>query len=311
MNTLKTVFLYIMIWVVPSLVYAQRKISGVVSSGNNPISGATVQLEGSAQTATTTDDAGRFEISADKGVLVVSYIGYITGRVPLDDKSTYQIQLQADEQTLEDVVVVGYGTQRKATLTGSISQVKGGELVKSPQPNLSNALAGRFSGVIINNRSGEPGYDGSSITVRGQATNGNNDVLVVVDGVPGQVGGLERLDPNDIESVSVLKDASAAIYGNRAANGVILVTTKKGKTGKPSISYSGNQGFSSPTRLPKMADAATYATLMNEIAYDNSEEGGINQVYSPEQIELFRNGTDPVQYPNTDWAKETLRGTAA
>lgn len=310
MNKLKIVFLYILVWAVPTLVYAQRKISGhVVTSENSPISGATVLLEGGAQ-ATTTDDSGHFEINADDGVLVVSYIGYITQRVKLDNKTSYQIRLQTDEQTLEDVVVVGYGTQRKATLTGSISQVKGEELVKSPQPNLSNSLAGRFSGVIINNRSGEPGYDGSSITVRGQATNGNNDVLIVVDGVPGQVGGLERLDPNDIESISVLKDASAAIYGNRAANGVILVTTKKGKTGKPTITYSGNQGFSSPTRMPKMADAATYATLMNEIAYDNSEDGGINQVYSPEQIEMFRNGSDPVMYPNTDWAKQTLKSNA-
>ncbi|ULT25130.1 TonB-dependent receptor plug domain-containing protein [Sphingobacterium sp. E70] len=185
--------------------------------------------------------------------------------------------------------------------------MKGKDIVKSPQPNLSNSLAGRFSGVVINNRSGEPGYDGSSITVRGQATTGSNDVLVVVDGVPGQIGGLERLDPNDIESISVLKDASAAIYGNRAANGVILVTTKRGKSGKPSITYSGNLGVSSPTRLPKMADAATYAILRNEIAYGNSSSGGMNQIYSTEQIQKFRDGSDPLLYPNTDWADATLK----
>jgi len=129
------------------------------------------------------------------------------------------VRLLPDNKALNEVVVVGYGTQKKATLTGSISQIKGSELVKSPQPNLSNSLAGRFSGVIINNPSGEPGYDGSNITVRGLATTGSNNVLIVVDGVPGQIGGLERLDANDIESISVLKDASAAIYGNRAANG--------------------------------------------------------------------------------------------
>src|SRR5690606_29701133 len=258
----------------------------------------------------TTNDAGHFELTVDKGVLVVSYVGYISQRIPLDNKTTYQVQLQPDEQTLEDVVVVGYGTQRKATLTGSISQVKGEELVKSPQPNVSNSLAGRFSGIIINNRSGEPGYDGSSITIRGQATTGSNDVLVVVDGVPGQIGGLERLDPADIESISVLKDASAAVYGNRAANGVILVTTKRGKSGKPTISYSGNQGFSSPTRLPQMADAAMYATLMNEIAYDANPNGGLNQTYSEEQIQKFRDGSDPLLYPNTDWEAVTLKSTA-
>src|SRR5690606_40396414 len=115
------------------------------------------------------------------------------------------------------------------------------DIVASPQPNISNSLAGRFSGLIANNRGGEPGYDGSSYSIRGLATTGNNDVLVVIDGVPGQVGGLDRLDANDIESITVLKDASAAIYGSRAANGVILVTTKRGETGKPVISYSFEQ----------------------------------------------------------------------
>jgi TonB-linked SusC/RagA family outer membrane protein len=128
--------------------------------------------------------------------------------------------------------------------------------------------------------------------------------------VPAQIGGLERLDPNDIESLSVLKDASAAIYGNRAANGVILITTKRGKTGKPTINYSFNQGFSSPTRLPKMADAATYAQIMNEISLDSNPGGGPNQSYSADQIQKFKDGSDPLNYPNTDWEKQTLKGTA-
>jgi TonB-dependent SusC/RagA subfamily outer membrane receptor len=200
-----------------------------------------------------------------------TFIGYTPQEVGVGGRTSISVQLTADSRSLNEVVVVGYGTQKKATLAGSVSQVKGAELVKSPQPNVSNSLAGRFSGVVINNRSGEPGYDGSNITVRGLATTGSNNVLIVVDGVPGQIGGLERLDPNDIESLSVLKDASAAIYGNRAANGVILVTTKKGKTGKPTINYSFNQGFSSPTRLPQMADAALYAQLRNEIAYNSSQ----------------------------------------
>ncbi|WP_333624858.1 TonB-dependent receptor [Sphingobacterium siyangense] len=311
MNNLKIVSLYTMLSMAPTLVYAQQgKIMGrVLNKANEPILGASVIVEGLGK-GTKTDNAGKFELDANKGVLVISFIGYKTLKVPLDGKSNLTIHLENDEHVLEDVVVVGYGTQKKATLTGSISEVKGKDLVKSPQPNLSNSLAGRFSGVVINNRSGEPGYDGSSITVRGQATTGSNDVLVVVDGVPGQIGGLERLDPNDIESISVLKDASAAIYGNRAANGVILVTTKRGKSGKPSITYSGNLGFSSPTRLPKMADAATYALLRNEIAYGNSSSGGINQIYSDEQIQKFRDGSDPLLYPNTNWADVALKNTA-
>lgn len=310
MNNLKIVSLYTVLSVAPTLLYAQGKISGqVLNMANEPIAGATVIMEGGAK-GTSTDKSGKFELNAAKGVLVVSFIGYKTYRVPLNETTNLTIRLEKDDRVLEDVVVVGYGTQKKATLTGSISEVKGKDIVKSPQPNLSNSLAGRFSGVVINNRSGEPGYDGSSITVRGQATTGSNDVLVVVDGVPGQIGGLERLDPNDIESISVLKDASAAIYGNRAANGVILVTTKRGKSGKPSITYSGNLGVSSPTRLPKMADAATYAILRNEIAYGNSSSGGMNQIYSTEQIQKFRDGSDPLLYPNTDWADATLKKAA-
>ncbi len=162
-----------------------------------------------------------------------------------------------------------------------------------------------FEGIVINNRSGEPGHDGSSFTVRGLATTGNNDVLIVVDGVPGQIGGLERLNPNDIESIFVLKDASAAIYGSRTANGVILITIKRGKSGKPVINLSFNQRFSSPTRLPDMADAPTYATIANEIAYNN-RAGGLNQQYSAEEIQKFGNGSDPISYPNTDWTKESV-----
>jgi TonB-dependent starch-binding outer membrane protein SusC len=220
-----------------------------------------------------------------------------------------EISMAPANNNLSEVIVIGYNSQKKATLTGSISVVKGADLVKSPAVNVSNSLAGRFSGVMLNNRSGEPGVDGSNIRIRGMATTGNNDVLIVVDGVPGQIGGLERLNPNDIESISVLKDASAAIYGSRAANGVILVTTKRGKAGKPTISASYNHGFSSPTRLPKMADAATYAAIANEIAYYNNKPGGMNQQYSAADIQKFADGSDPLNYPNTDWAKATLKNS--
>jgi len=287
-------------------------VTGTVTSETGAtFPGVAVKIKGTEK-AVQTDAKGKFSISvtASTDVLVFSYVGYTSQEQTVGDRTTINVQLGSDTKTLNELVVVGYGTQKKATLTGSISQVKGADLVKSPQPNLSNSLAGRFSGVIVNNRSGEPGVDGSTITVRGLATTGSNNVLIVVDGIPGQIGGLERLDPNDIESVSVLKDASAAIYGNRAANGVILVTTKKGKTGKPTVSYSFNQGFSSPTRLPKMADAVTYAQIMNEISFDSNPAGGLNQSYTADQIEKFRNGSDPLLYPNTNWLDQTLDKTA-
>jgi len=295
-------------------VFGQEKISGqILDETGTGLPGASVLLKGTT-TGAVTDLDGNFTLSfapTENATLSISFIGYVTQeRVIQSGESRITVQLVPDEQSLNEVVVVGYGEQKKATLTGSISQVEGRDLKNSPQPNISNSLSGRFSGIIANNRGGEPGYDGSSISIRGLATTGNNDVLVVVDGVPGQIGGLERLNPNDIESISVLKDASAAIYGSRAANGVILVTTKRGKSGKPVISYSFNQGFSSPTRLPEMADAGIYGKIRNEIAFYNNPQGGLNQVYSEDELGMFRDGSDPLNYPNTDWASATLNNTA-
>lgn len=289
------------------------QVDGRVTSSDDgsALPGVNVVVKGTT-IGTTTDANGTFSlnVSDQEAVLVFSFIGYTTYEVTVGSQTAIEVQLAPDIQTLSEIVVVGYGEQKKETLTGSISQVKGAELVKSPQPNVSNSLAGRFSGIIANNRGGEPGYDGSSYTIRGLATTGNNDVLVVIDGIPGQLGGLERLNPNDIESISILKDASAAVYGSRAANGVILVTTKRGQTGKPTVSYSFNQGFSSPTRLPDMADAATFATIQNEIDYYNNNAGGMNQRYSEAEIQMFRDGSDPLNYPNTNWAEQTLKKVA-
>lgn len=290
--------------------FAQQSVTGTVRSGEAPVAGVTVTVKGT-QTSALTNEEGKFSINAPaNATLVFTHVNYTPQERRVTGSGALDIHMELLNNSLGEVVVVGYNTQKKATVTGSISVVKGADLVKSPQPNLSNSLAGRFSGIVINNRGGEPGYDGSSFTIRGLATTGNNDVLIVVDGVPGQVGGLERLNPNDIESISVLKDASAAIYGSRAANGVILVTTKRGKSGKPTINASFNQGFSSPTRLPKMADAATYAAISNEVAYYNNRAGGMNQQYSAEEIQKFADGSDPLNYPNTDWTKESLKKTA-
>jgi TonB-linked SusC/RagA family outer membrane protein len=302
-------FFLLLLAPVMTLLAQQTPVTGKVTSGSDAIPGVSVRVKGTNQ-GTLTDNNGHFSIAAKAGdILIFNHMSYTAQEVPVNGTSL-NVSLVQTSQNVSEVVVVGYGTQKKATLTGSISTVKGSDLVKSPQPNVSNALAGRFSGVVTNNRSGEPGSDGSNIFIRGLATTGSNEVLVVVDGVPGQIGGLQRLDPNDIESISVLKDASAAVYGSRAANGVILVTTKRGKSGKPSITYSFNQGFTSPTRLPKMANAATYATLRNEIQYYLDPTGGLNQLYTEEQIQKFRDGSDPLNYPNTDWQKETLKKVA-
>lgn len=231
-------------------------------------------------------------------------------------------------KSLAEVIVVGYGEQKKETITGSVATVKGSELAKSPAVNLSNSIAGRMPGVVAVNRSGEPGYDGSAIRIRGSNTLGNNDALIVIDGIPARAGGIDRLNPNDIESISVLKDASAAIYGSRAANGVILMTTKRGKSGIPELTLQVNQGWAQPTVIPDLADAAQYAGMLNDLdiyALPVSEWAAANQAYKqngqylrpngkvrrapyrPEEIELYRNGSDPWLYPNTNWYEETLK----
>lgn len=273
-----------------------------------PLPGVNVIVKGTS-IGTTTDSQGSFalNIPGKDAVLVFSFIGYKSQEVQVGSQSTFEIKLAADIETLSEVVVVGYGETKKESLTSAITSVKGKDLVKSPQPNLSNSFAGRVSGVVATTASGEPGYDNSRLLIRGQSTVGNNAPLVVIDGVANRIGGLERLDPNDIESVSVLKDASAAIYGAQAANGVILITTKRGTKGKPVFTFSNNQGFVRPTRLPEMANSSTYAQILNEIQYYNTPAGGLNQIYSTEDIQKFRDGSDPVNYPNTDWTDAVMR----
>lgn len=289
-------------------------VRGKVSSkeDGSGLPGVSVIVKGTTN-GTTTDQNGDFAIrvQSSSDVLVFSFIGYKSTEVTVGSQTTFDVALDPDIETLSEVVVVGYGETKKESLTSAITSVKGKEFVKSPQPNLSSSFAGRVPGVIANASTGEPGYDGARLLIRGQSTNGDNSPLIVIDGVASRLGGLERLDPNDIESVSVLKDASAAIYGAQAANGVILVTTKRGKTSSaPVFNFSYNQGFAKPTRLPKMADAATFANIQNEIAYYGSQAGGMNQIYSEEEIQKFRDGSDPIRYANTDWLKETMKSYA-
>ena len=254
-------------------------------------------------TGTVTDVDGNYRLNVpdDATTLVFSSVGFITEEVTIGGQTVIDLQMLPDIQSLSEIVVVGYGEQKKATVTGSVSKVEGKEIVQAPVTNVSNSLVGRLPGLVSVTRSGEPGYDGSTIRIRGTNTLGNNDALVVVDGVPGR--SLDRIDPNSIESVTVLKDASAAIYGAQAANGVILITTKRGKVGKPEITLNLNQGYNRPTRIPDMSDAAEYATLLNEIdVYRNRPPR-----YTPEDIQKFGDGSDPWSYPNTDWFDEVLK----
>src|SRR3546814_855296 len=208
----------------------QGTINGsVTDTMGAPLPGVAVVVKGTTL-GTSTDEQGAFSLQADENdVLVFSMVGFTTREVPVTMGEEMNIQLRQDAQQLEEVVVVGYGTQKKAVVSGAVASVDGSELTKSPTVNLTNALAGRLPGVTAMQQSGEPGYDNSTIRIRGVNSLGNSDALVVIDGVPNRAGGLARLNPNDIESISILKDASAAIYGSRAANGVILITKKIGR----------------------------------------------------------------------------------
>lgn len=286
-------------------VFAQQKnIRGtVIDALGDPLIGVNVSVKGTT-IGIITDMDGKYQLEVPaNATLVFSYIGYQTQEIAVGTQSSINITLKEDTQKLDEVVVVGYGVQKKVTVTGSVASLKGEELKASPTTNLTNGMVGRMPGVIGFQNADEPGGGGTTIRIRGTNSLGSKDPLIVIDGVAGRAGGLDRLNPNEIESISVLKDAAAAIYGSRAANGVILVTTKRGKEGKPTITYNGNMGFSSPTRLPEMCNAYEYATLLNEI---NTNVGG-NPIYMPDDLEYFRNGDDPWGHPNTNWFDEAIK----
>lgn len=296
-------FLFIFISTMSLGIFAQNvTVSGTVTdSQNEPIIGANI-IEKGTSNGTVTDYDGKFTLDvSDNAFLRISYIGYLEQEIATEGKSVFYITLQEDFKALDEVIVVGYGVQKKATLTGSISNIKGDDIIKAPATNATQTLAGRLPGVTTIQRSGEPGADDALVRIRGVNTLGDSNPLIVVDGVPGR--SFSRIDQSSIETLTVLKDASAAIYGSQAANGVILITTKRGAKGKPEITVNFNQGFNQPTIIPKMADGSEYATLLNEIdIYDGREPR-----YTEDQIKLFTSGSDPWKYPNTDWFKEVLK----
>lgn len=276
------------------------KIWGVVSDAFGPIAGANVVVKGTTN-GTITDMDGRFSLDAPKGAkLQISYIGYITKELTVDTKTDYVIELVEDSQALEEVVVVGYGTEKKVNVIGSIAQIGSEKLENRSTPQLSNVLTGQMAGVTVIQRSGRPGNSGGEIRVRGVGSFGGesnkSDALVLIDGIPGK---LNDVSSEDVESISVLKDAStAAIYGSRAANGVILVTTKTGKEGKVSVGYNGYVGFNTPTALPEFVDTWQYATLYNEAVG--------REAYTQEEIQKFRDGSDPDHYANARYLDEVF-----
>ena len=275
------------------------RVSGRVTDVNGePVIGASVVEKGTTN-GIITNLEGEFSlsVSSEKAVIEISYIGYQTQELKVVSGKPLSVTMKEDTRALEEVVVVGYGSQKKVNVIGSIAAVDSKKLESRTAPSVSNMLTGQLSGVTITQSSGNPGQDQGTIRVRGVGSFGATpDPLVLVDGLPGS---LNDLNPADIESISILKDASsAAIYGSRAANGVVLVKTKGGQKGKVTVSYNGYVGFNQATELPEMCDSWEYAELYNKAMG--------KEVYTAEEIQKYKDGSDPYNYPNEHYLDKLL-----
>lgn len=279
------------------------KVRGTVKDPTGaPLIGAAVRIKGT-QKGSLTDGNGAFQLEAEPGaVLIISLLGFESKEVPVSQEEI-NVVLETKQSELEQVVVVGYGVQKKVNLTGSVATVDSKQLENRPVTSVSNALQGTMAGVAVTAaNSGQPGKDGGTIRVRGIGTLNNSNAMVMVDGV---ISSMNNVNPDDIETISVLKDAaSAAIYGSRAANGVILITTKKGKKGIPQIVFNTYVGKQNATALPDFLPSWQAATLYNQ-ALQNE---GKPLRYTDAEIAKFRDGSDPYNYPNTDWLDLAYKG---
>ena len=309
-NRLRSWVLPALCLLVPHLLLAQAlsTVTGTVTDETGePLIGASVTVHGS-QGGTVTDIDGNYAIKVSPdGSLVFSYIGYQSKTVAVNKQSKIDVALAPSVNSLDEVVVIGYGVQKKVTMTGAVSNVSGKELLKSPSPSLGNAMAGKLPGVSTVQYSGRPGGDDPTILVRGVGSFNGSNPLILVDGVERS---FSQIDPNEVEDISILKDASAtAVFGVRGANGVIIVTTKRGQEGKTDISFSASYGIQEVANFIKMVDSYTWASL-----YNNAQLGdGIDPAqvrFSPEAIQHFRDGDMPMIYPNMDWLKYVMKKTA-
>lgn len=281
----------------------------VTDEKGGALPGVSIKLKGSS-VGTMTDANGNYALTLPDGAgtLVFSFIGFAQQEVPVNNRTMINIVLKEESSALSEIVVVGYGTQKKVNLTGAVSNVSGSELTSRQAPNTTSLLQGRMPGVQITQNSGQPGAENAAIQIRGMGTfsKAGNEPLILIDGIEGN---LNNVNPNQIESVSVLKDAaSAAIYGSRAANGVILVTTKAGKAGRLNIDYSYNYGSQRATSIyDRITNSVEFMELLNKaIAHTGTSA---NQIYSAAQIEEYRQGalTNPAQYPSYDWMDAIFR----
>lgn len=288
----------------------QKRVTGrVTDSKGVPVPGVNI-IEKNTTNGVLSDANGNYSLNISSGsaVLVFTFIGYVTQEIAVGAQNAINVTLIESTLTLEEVVVVGYGSQKKATVTGAVSAVENAKLLQTPMANVSNAIEGRVPGLLTNQVSGAPGQDQATLRIRGIGTfAGSTDPLVMVDGIQAQ--NYNNIDPNEIESISVLKDASAtAVYGVRGANGVLLITTKRGILGKPQVTFTSQFAVSQFTDIRKYMGSYDYAVQNNEaLKYDSYLTGTYLPMFTDSDIAYFKSGDDPLFHPNSNWVKKLFK----
>ncbi|WP_114778453.1 SusC/RagA family TonB-linked outer membrane protein [Botryobacter ruber] len=313
-------YLIVSLLFISSTALAQtRDIRGVVSDANGPVPGATVMEVGMPSNGTATDIDGNFRLvlRGNSNKIQVKSIGYKTREVNVQNMTNVNVNLETDAQGLEEVVVIGYGEQKKVTMTGAVSVVSGVEIRENPSASMQNALVGKMPGFFTQQQSGRPGADAAQMYIRGVSSpNDNNAPLILVDDIEFSVDQFQRLDPNEVESVSILKDASTtAVYGVKGANGVILVTTRRGAIGRPKISVRTEYSLQQPAMFPEFLGSYESALLHNQARLNDatltaSRTGNplnYTPAFSDEAVEAFRTGSNPYVYPDVDWREVLFR----
>lgn len=295
-----------------STTQGNRKITGTVVDENGvPIIGANVLLKGTSGVGTITDSEGKFNLQvSEQSILKISYIGYLPKEIAVEDQLVLHIILTEDTKLLDEVVVVGYGVQKKKDLTGAVTALQGETIASRRTPQLSSALQGAIAGLLVTRDNNAPGTTSETIRIRGVTTIGDNSPLVIIDGVPGD---LNQVNPTDVESISVLKDAaSASIYGSRAAAGVILINTLRAKEHDLNCEYHVEYGWEIPTKQPEYVGIQRFLEMTNELRYNDNQAGGWFQTYSEDQVNnwLKYHVNDPNNYPNTNWTNLILHKSA-
>jgi len=286
----------------PGLLFAQGKvISGTVTDGRDPIPGASVIEKGMPNNGISSDGEGKFklQLKGTSNVVIIKSIGFLSKEIDVSARNTINVNLETDTKGLEEVLIVGYGTQKKISNTGAISSINANEIRQNPTASVQNTLAGRLPGFTSQQRSGQPGKDGAEFFIRGQSSYvGSQRPLVIVDDIEFNYSEVAQLDPNEIENISILKDASTtAIYGVKGANGVLVITTKRGKAGSPTINYKSELGLTGNTFKTEFLNSYDAAVLTNT-GYRNAGEP---ELFTAQDLELFKNGKDPYGHPNNDW----------